>query len=888
MHLGSGVLHDTIAEFGIIKPPPKHQDFIDECIFGVLSVWNMDSWNDILGVLHSSNQRVVLITDALTIPNVPDDWMVIRAPLLMEPLFSDIETFQRSGILTFVSDMFQNGLSTIDSILSTFFEQGGYKPGEVCLQFDPISSDDVVQAVQEGLNRLGHRSALAQMLFADLDHDGSGYIEPNELLSMSHRFTNMDVNQFLSQLDGDEDGRIDVAEFDALLSDAMVAFVEKSIPTVKSHVVDESEAFDTLAALGVDDESCGKVIESHSQNITSGIKPSYSIADWVEQHASILLGVRLIPSVGLMRSRSVRIQGHPGLYSTLYRPDHNNIRLRRTHDGKVFSATVDDLNAETTVSWSKGKRRYTIELDSLQHIVRATSQGVWKDQGTVIKNMVEKVPLTTTAIEAFRLTGSFDDGDKSDVSGMLCRCIDLDTATMEALLSSGVDNLLTLKQQTGATTVCGGCTSVVEQIFQPSTSLTRRRVGTMDVPMVIADSFETAPSTAMLEEAEAFFIQMNAEGFGQAGRLDEVKKEIAETGSWTPTFDELSFGARLSWRNSTRCIGRFFWDSLEVRDARHLTNPDDIFDAMFDHIAWATNGGEIRACMTVFQGANKHGIGPRLWNDQYIRYACHELENGTLLGDPATRTLTKQIKSLGWTVEEPSAFDVLPIVLEWPGRPPVWREVPPELVLEVAIRHPDHPGLEEVGLKWYALPAVAAMSLEIGGLVYTLAPFNGFYMSTEIGARNFTDTSRYNLLEPIADAMGIARTSNRDLWKDAVQVELNRAILHSFETDGVRMMDHHTLSDYFLKFEADEHAAGREVFAEWAWIVPPIGASATPLYLCDHWQNTILKPNLFYLPEIHEPDATMGHGTPASDGASRCPFGHGSFQESNEDTSKVD
>lgn len=108
------------------------------------------------------------------------------------------------------------------------------------------------------------------------------------------------------------------------------------------------------------------------------------------------------------------------------------------------------------------------------------------------------------------------------------------------------------------------------------------------------------------------------------------------------------------------------------------------------------------------------------------------MEDGTLLGDPATRTLTKHIKSLGWTVEHPSAFDVLPIVLEWPGKPPVWRDVPSELILEVPIRHPDHPGLEELGLKWYALPAVAAMSLELGGLVYTLAPFNGFYMSTEI------------------------------------------------------------------------------------------------------------------------------------------------------------
>ena len=53
MHLGSGILYDTISEFGVIKPPPHHQLLTDECTFGVLSVWNMGSWNDILGVLQS-------------------------------------------------------------------------------------------------------------------------------------------------------------------------------------------------------------------------------------------------------------------------------------------------------------------------------------------------------------------------------------------------------------------------------------------------------------------------------------------------------------------------------------------------------------------------------------------------------------------------------------------------------------------------------------------------------------------------------------------------------------------------------------------------------------------------------------------------------------------
>lgn len=52
----------------------------------------------------------------------------------------------------------------------------------------------------------------------------------------------------------------------------------------------------------------------------------------------------------------------------------------------------------------------------------------------------------------------------------------------------------------------------------------------------------------------------------------------------------------------------------------------------------------------------------------------------------------------------------------------------------------------ELGLRWYALPAVSNMLLEIGGLEFPAAPFNGWYMSSEIGTRNLCDSHRYNLL----------------------------------------------------------------------------------------------------------------------------------------------
>lgn len=60
--------------------------------------------------------------------------------------------------------------------------------------------------------------------------------------------------------------------------------------------------------------------------------------------------------------------------------------------------------------------------------------------------------------------------------------------------------------------------------------------------------------------------------------------------------------------------------------------------------------------------------------------------------------------------------------------------------------HHSYPDIKDLNLKWYALPAVSSMCLDIGGIDFPAIPFNGWYMGTEIG-RDFCDCNRYNLLK---------------------------------------------------------------------------------------------------------------------------------------------
>jgi nitric-oxide synthase len=122
------------------------------------------------------------------------------------------------------------------------------------------------------------------------------------------------------------------------------------------------------------------------------------------------------------------------------------------------------------------------------------------------------------------------------------------------------------------------------------------------------------------------------------------------------------------------------------------------------------------------------------------------------------------------------------------------------------------------------------MYLEAGGIRYPAAPFNGWYMCTEIGSRDLGDESRYNQLPEIAARMGLRTDSPRTLWKDRAVTELNAAVLYSFETSGVKIADHHTESELFLAHLEKEQRLGRRCPADWSWIVPPTAGSTTPVF----------------------------------------------------------
>lgn len=304
-------------------------------------------------------------------------------------------------------------------------------------------------------------------------------------------------------------------------------------------------------------------------------------------------------------------------------------------------------------------------------------------------------------------------------------------------------------------------------------------------------------------------------------RIGQALREVAVTGTYRHTPQELEWACRVAWRNSDRCVGRAGWASLAVRDRRAVRTAAGIAAETIAHVRWSTNGGRIRPAMTVFGAAYPGTAGPRFVGEQVFRYADDPMN----LGHRAAALAT------GWR-SSGDRWELLPLLVDADDNGgPVAVIIPETATLEVQIVHPEHPWLADLDLRWYVLPVITSMRMEAGGLWYSAAPFGGWYLETEIAARNLADPERLDMLPTIARGLGLDPTRTWPDWRDRAVVLLNEAVVWSFRMAGVKVSDHRTESARFAAFIDRERVKGRGDLesVDWSWVVPP-SACPTPAF----------------------------------------------------------
>jgi sulfite reductase alpha subunit-like flavoprotein len=105
----------------------------------------------------------------------------------------------------------------------------------------------------------------------------------------------------------------------------------------------------------------------------------------------------------------------------------------------------------------------------------------------------------------------------------------------------------------------------------------------------------------------------------------------------------------------------------------------------------------------------------------------------------------------------------------------------------------------------------------------------------------------------------------------AKSVSLDFSVMYSFQKEASTIVDHHTCSKQFLTHDEREKRCGREVPAQWSWIVPPLSSSLTGVFHHE-MRDFHLTPEYVYQANMWEIKAK---GSKISDSSLHA--GHDSF-----------
>lgn len=139
---------------------------------------------------------------------------------------------------------------------------------------------------------------------------------------------------------------------------------------------------------------------------------------------------------------------------------------------------------------------------------------------------------------------------------------------------------------------------VSNSVYTPAKQLSDLLLVSEDVR--VKQSLLNEPEIAIAAPKLAEAKQRDLAGNPHKGRDTHVEAASRNVAGGTPIgftsrrFDDEQ-GECPVWRNSSRCVARYFWQSLQVRDLRHLETEEQMFKAIAEQIKLATNNGELRA-----------------------------------------------------------------------------------------------------------------------------------------------------------------------------------------------------------------------------------------------------------------------------------------------------
>jgi len=175
-----------------------------------------------------------------------------------------------------------------------------------------------------------------------------------------------------------------------------------------------------------------------------------------------------LSSIGLVTQYSGRFLDREAINFLIRRHDGAAVIASRLPDQPVFSvrAETHDESRAQTITWQSGDGAATRRLEITDgRLTAAFVTGAWDQIDTLYRLVIEQAPWRDRDNAFFLNTGQFPKAVLGHAGTFICKCMQVDEASITALVSEGADSLAGIQDRCGAGAMCGGCIPKIEQLI---------------------------------------------------------------------------------------------------------------------------------------------------------------------------------------------------------------------------------------------------------------------------------------------------------------------------------------------------------------------------------------------------------------------------------------
>ncbi len=286
-----------------------------------------------------------------------------------------------------------------------------------------------------------------------------------------------EIDTILDHADVNQDGTIDFDEFVHDMGEHLDQMLADTATDIRYLPVPEAAFLYNMPTRGMEEAAAQQYLALYKQTDaerTEGVetwlaRPLTSASAWMDAHILDFLSVYILPGKGILSIQEGHFASRKARVIRLAYPSGRTLLGRRTFTNEAAELRWSDVTPDEveTLRYTEIGADRTLELKD-NRLVGLSAKGDWPGLRWAIPLLFNESQLPEWQVALFRDSGQLQ-REQEDMTGspddIICNCTSTTRRTLSDLIASGVNTLEAIVQRTQASTVCGGCRPLVQELL---------------------------------------------------------------------------------------------------------------------------------------------------------------------------------------------------------------------------------------------------------------------------------------------------------------------------------------------------------------------------------------------------------------------------------------